>query len=195
MKLKGYRNKIDSIDQKIICLLNQRARYSLAIGKEKLKSKKGIYAPDREKEILKRIKTLNYGPMPHEAFEAIYREKGFVTPRPDELPELLGKSASEIMPLLDYLCQKGTLVRLGKNVVFHQRWLQEAERRVVREIQEAGRLDSADFKARIGSSRKYALAILDHFDTIHITLRSGNLRRLHPAYLRKHPELAGPNQQ
>lgn len=74
MNLKSFRNKIDSIDERVIALLNERAHLSMAIGKEKLKNKKGIYAADREKEILKRIKSLNNGPMTPQAFEAIYRE-------------------------------------------------------------------------------------------------------------------------
>lgn len=74
MNLKNYRKKIDAIDSKIISLLNERAKISLVIGKDKLKNKKGIYAPDREKEIFKRIRALNKGPMSVGAFESIYRE-------------------------------------------------------------------------------------------------------------------------
>jgi len=124
--------------------------------------------------------------------EELYEEGRFATPRPDEVGAALGAAPSQVAPLLDYLCQKGTLVRLGEKVVFHARWMEEAERIVVGAIRKEGALDSADFKKLIGSSRKYALAILDHFDTIHITQRSGNLRRLHPAYVRKHPESPAP---
>jgi len=74
MSLKDFRKKIDAIDTKIVSLLNKRAKLSMLIGKEKLKNKKSIYAPDREKAILKRIKTLSKGPMSEEAFEAVYRE-------------------------------------------------------------------------------------------------------------------------
>ncbi|MCK5581442.1 MAG: prephenate dehydratase [Candidatus Omnitrophica bacterium] len=74
MSLKDSRKNIDAIDAKIISLLNDRAEISLAIGKEKVKNKKSIYAPGREKEIFKRIEILNKGPMSQEAFEAVYRE-------------------------------------------------------------------------------------------------------------------------
>ncbi len=74
MTLKSHREKIDVIDAKIVELLNERAKLCLAIGKEKIASQKGIYAPGREKEILKRIRNLNQGPMKIEALEAIYRE-------------------------------------------------------------------------------------------------------------------------
>ncbi|MFH1360342.1 MAG: prephenate dehydratase [Candidatus Omnitrophota bacterium] len=74
MNLKKYRNKIDTLDEKIVSLLNERAAASQKIGQEKLKNKKNIYAPEREKEVLNKIKRLNQGPMKPTAFEAIYRE-------------------------------------------------------------------------------------------------------------------------
>lgn len=74
MSLNDLRKKIDVIDKRIVLSLNQRAKLSLAIGKEKIKSKKGIYAPHREKEVLERLEALNKGPMSQGDFEAIYRE-------------------------------------------------------------------------------------------------------------------------
>jgi len=74
MSLKKLRKKIDTLDTKIISLLNERAKISLVIGKEKIKNKQGIYSPNREKEILDRIKALNKGPMSAEGLQAVYRE-------------------------------------------------------------------------------------------------------------------------
>jgi len=74
MDLTNLRKKIDALDTKIIELLNDRAAITLSIGHEKIKNKKPIYAPDREQEVLKRIKQLNGGPIKNEAVEAIYRE-------------------------------------------------------------------------------------------------------------------------
>jgi len=74
MNLKKNRQKIDQLDARIITLLNRRAKVSLAIGKEKVKHKKGIFAPEREREIFKRIAALNDGPLSPEALEAVYRE-------------------------------------------------------------------------------------------------------------------------
>jgi len=74
MELSELRKKIDNLDQKIVGLLNDRAKITRAIGQLKIQQKKGIYAPHREKEVLKRIKALNKGPMTNSAFEAIYRE-------------------------------------------------------------------------------------------------------------------------
>jgi chorismate mutase/prephenate dehydratase len=74
MDLSHLRKKIDGLDARIIALLNDRAAITLSIGREKIKNKKPIYAPDREQDVLKRIKALNNGPIKNDAVEAIYRE-------------------------------------------------------------------------------------------------------------------------
>src|SRR3989338_6803039 len=74
MSLIELRKKIDRLDSKIVELLNDRANLSKAIGDQKLKAQKGIYAPARQKKIYQRIKQLNQGPLSLEALRAIYRE-------------------------------------------------------------------------------------------------------------------------
>lgn len=74
MSIASLRKKIDTIDARVVNLLGQRANISLSIGKEKIKSKKSIYSPNREKAVLHHIAQLNKGPLSNEALEAIYRE-------------------------------------------------------------------------------------------------------------------------
>ncbi len=74
MDLIQLRKKIDALDARIIGLLNDRAAITLAVGRDKIKNKKPIYAPDREQDVFRRIKKLNRGPIKNETVEAIYRE-------------------------------------------------------------------------------------------------------------------------
>lgn len=74
MDLKTLRNKIDGLDAKIVQLLNERAAITLSIGHHKIANNQSIYAPEREKQVLERVKALSRGPMKSESFEAIYRE-------------------------------------------------------------------------------------------------------------------------
>lgn len=74
MSVDNERKKIDSIDAKILELLNDRAQASKQIGKIKKKEGRGIYSPEREKEVLERLKSMNQGPVTPQAIEAIYRE-------------------------------------------------------------------------------------------------------------------------
>ena len=84
--------------------------------------------------------------------------------------------------VLNYLYSQKRLIRLSKNVVLDYDSFKKAQDRVVDTIKEKGALDSADFKQYIGSTRKYALGILDFLDSKRITVRSGNIRKLTPDY-------------
>jgi chorismate mutase/prephenate dehydratase len=75
--LQSLREKIDELDHRIVELLNTRARIVVDIGKIKHQSGTPIYAPDREKIVLERIRAANKavgGPLPNSCLEAIYRE-------------------------------------------------------------------------------------------------------------------------
>lgn len=74
MNVENSRKKIDSIDEEILKLLNERAKESQKIGRIKVKEGQGIYAPHREKEVLDHLKSINGGPLGADALEAIYRE-------------------------------------------------------------------------------------------------------------------------
>jgi len=72
--LDQLRLKIDQIDEQIVALLNSRARVVVEIGKIKQSQGSQIYAPDREKAVLEKVRQLNRGPLPDRCLEAVYRE-------------------------------------------------------------------------------------------------------------------------
>ncbi len=81
-----YRKKIDKIDEKVLELLNQRMEAVKEIGRLKQSTGGSIYRPEREKEILERLKSINNGYLNDDAIEAIYLEI-FAVSRNIELPE------------------------------------------------------------------------------------------------------------
>lgn len=74
MTLKTLRNKIDRLDNAILKLLNERAVQSQKIGALKRDRNQSVYAPDREREVIKRLKRQNHGPVKGNSLDAIYRE-------------------------------------------------------------------------------------------------------------------------
>jgi selenocysteine-specific elongation factor len=116
---------------------------------------------------------------------ALYRRSEFRSPRPDELPGFVSAPEKTIAKLMEYLYGMGLLIKLDSNVVLSREAFRKAQDMVIAVIRSKGELDSADFKYAIGSSRKYALAILDHLDSLHVTIRSGNIRTLSPDYERR----------
>ena len=74
MSLDELRQKIDAIDEKLVELINERARVAVEVGKLKQGSETPIYVPHREKAVLDKIAEINKGPLPDKAISAIWRE-------------------------------------------------------------------------------------------------------------------------
>ncbi|HTY45632.1 MAG TPA: prephenate dehydratase [Patescibacteria group bacterium] len=74
MKLNQLRKQIDTLDDKIVGLLNRRAGFSLAVARVKRRSGKSAYSPDRETQVLRRVARTNKGPLTPQAVQAVYRE-------------------------------------------------------------------------------------------------------------------------
>src|SRR3954453_7421015 len=72
--LEPLRAQIDALDHQIVDLLNARARGVVEIGKVKQRRNEPVYAPDREKVVLDKVRDLNRGPLPNRSLEAVYRE-------------------------------------------------------------------------------------------------------------------------
>lgn len=71
-QLKSHRDAIDAIDVEILKLLNQRAEHAREIGA--IKGGGLIYRPEREAQVLARIRQLNQGPLPDEHAVKLFRE-------------------------------------------------------------------------------------------------------------------------
>ncbi|ASK28426.1 chorismate mutase [Neisseria chenwenguii] len=71
-QLKPHRDAIDEIDAAVLRLLNERANHAHAIGE--LKGTGTVYRPEREAAVLRRIQSLNQGPLPDESVARLFRE-------------------------------------------------------------------------------------------------------------------------
>ncbi len=70
--LKKNRRELDSLDQKLLILLNRRFRISLKIGKIKKRIGMRIYDAEREREILDTLKRKNKGPLKEKDLKEIF---------------------------------------------------------------------------------------------------------------------------
>ncbi|HEX7520098.1 MAG TPA: chorismate mutase, partial [Candidatus Deferrimicrobium sp.] len=73
-RLKKLRVEIDSIDDRILELLNRRAKAAIEVGSIKKERNLKFYVPEREVEILRRLTAVNEGPFPSDGLKAIYRD-------------------------------------------------------------------------------------------------------------------------
>jgi len=77
MTLQELREKLDQIDNKLLDLYNKRLEYVHMVGELKNKTNAPIYRPEREKEILNRLKKINKqkgGRLSDDAIDALFLE-------------------------------------------------------------------------------------------------------------------------
>ncbi len=72
----------------------------------------------------------------------------------------------------------GRAVRVGPSMHFHPQALGEAQQRLVALLSAEGSVTLARFRDELGFSRKYAQALLEHFDSERVTMRRGDERVL-----------------
>ncbi|RXK04675.1 chorismate mutase [Halarcobacter bivalviorum] len=84
--LKELRDKLDTIDNRLLDLVNERMDIVHQVGLLKAQSGGSIYRPEREKAIIDRLESLNNGRLNRAAIEALFLEI-FAISRNIELPE------------------------------------------------------------------------------------------------------------
>jgi len=72
VSIEDWRRKIDEIDRKLVELLNERSKCAIEIGKIKQAQNLHVHDPEREREILKRIKETNTGPLDSEGLQRLF---------------------------------------------------------------------------------------------------------------------------
>jgi selenocysteine-specific elongation factor len=100
-------------------------------------------------------------------------------PRTDnELADAAGLSATEAGERLRRLAAAGQAVRVARNLHFHPEPLAELEARVIALCERDGSATIASVRDELGTSRKYAQALLEHLDGEKVTRRDGDAHTL-----------------
>jgi len=72
MSIEDWRGKIDEIDTRLVELFNERSKCAIEIGKIKHAENLRVYDPEREREVLRRIKEMNRGPLDNEGIQRVF---------------------------------------------------------------------------------------------------------------------------
>ena len=76
------------------------------------------------------------------------------------------------------LVERGSVVRVADGLVFATGAYGEMMECILAHLREHGAITVADVRDAFGTSRKYALPLLEHLDQQHITRRQGDQRVL-----------------
>jgi selenocysteine-specific elongation factor len=110
--------------------------------------------------------------------EAEFLAAGFQPPRVEEVFDKLKMGKGHDKELLQVLVDQGRAVRLKDNVVFHRANLEKVASLLRQYLRDHREITPIDFKDLLGVSRKYAIPLLEYFDSQKLTIRIGDKRVL-----------------
>lgn len=90
--------------------------------------------------------------------------------------EIKGTPTEEI---LTGLVEEGLLIKIADDFYLHRDYFEAARARTVEFLKEKGTLTMAEFRDLLGTSRKYAVPLLEYLDSIKVTRRVGDDRVLY----------------
>ena len=153
-------------------LVVERALADLTESGRVVEDAHGLHLPERA------AKLSNSQAVVAEKICELYRKEGLASPRRDELPERIGTPAPVLNPIFDYLEQSGDLVVVSDKVVLHRECLERCRDKLVEYLEANGSIEARAYTDLMGTTRKYAIPILEYWDKQGLTKRVGNGRVL-----------------
>ena len=99
-------------------------------------------------------------------------------PGPDDLTQSLNANRQQIDQLLGAMQSLGSVTALEGGLLLHSKTVSEVRSKLLAHLQGKGEITVSAFRDLIDGNRKYALALLAHFDRIGFTERQGDVRVL-----------------
>ena len=109
-----------------------------------------------------------------ERIEQDFAQAGFAAPREEEVRHKIDIALDVFDRIMTSLIEQEKLVRLDEKVTYHRQYVQAAADVITALIAQNGSITVAQLRDKLGVSRKYALALLEYFDNIGLTRRSGD---------------------
>jgi len=108
----------------------------------------------------------------------VYQDAGFNAPAIDEVSREVSAPPDAVTAMLRVGQDQGVFARIGEGLYYHRETLARARKLVEDHIRQHGSITVSQFRDLTGSSRKYALPVLEYFDSIRFTRRIGDERVL-----------------
>jgi selenocysteine-specific elongation factor len=107
-----------------------------------------------------------------------YLNAGLQPPYFKELAKSLDTDVKRSREVLMHLVNEGTIVKVKEDLYFHAEAINTLKKRLVKFLEAQGEITTPQFKEMTGVSRKYVIPLAEHFDSTHVTLRVGDVRKL-----------------
>jgi len=113
-----------------------------------------------------------------EQIEQLYKDARYTPPNADEISAKFPGKTAAVKKVHEALLSKGALVSVAPQIYFHESVYSEAAESVPAFIEHEGQITLAQTRNLFGTSRKFALALLEYFDRRGVTKKIGDARVL-----------------
>ncbi len=117
-----------------------------------------------------------------EAIEKMLFDGGFAVPNSEQLAAELDLTKKETTEYLQILLESEKIVRLEQDIYFHKDRIEEAKQKLIDFFEKNDHITVGEFRQLLNTSRKYALPLLNYFDSIGLTVRQEDHRVLNPDF-------------
>jgi selenocysteine-specific elongation factor len=107
--------------------------------------------------------------------EDFFLKAGLTPPSPDDLNVKFGSAVKSAIPILT---EQKKLIEVERGMYFHAQTLEKIKEIIREYIKKNGPMSAAQFRDITKTTRKYAIPLLEYFDAIHFTKRTGDVRIL-----------------
>lgn len=111
--------------------------------------------------------------------ETVFLDAGYAPPLPEEIPLQPGKRVDRAQ-ILSLLIDREILIRLTPQILMHRDKVDQAWVIAREAIEQEGGITLAEFRDRLETSRKFAIALLEYFDRQKRTRLTGEIRVFFP---------------
>jgi len=96
---------------------------------------------------------------------------GLQPPSFRELLEQVRCREHMLRTLLEYLAEKGSVLKISEDLYFHPEVIERLKQSLISFLKQKGEIQTQEFKTLSDTTRKYTIPLLEYFDRSRITLR------------------------
>lgn len=108
----------------------------------------------------------------------LLEDRMFQTPAEMDIAKAARIDGATLRKVLSLLEEEGSVVKLDAGLYVHKRSIDEARKRIIEYLRAHGEGTVSELKNALGTTRKYAVPILEHMDRLGVTRRAGDKRKL-----------------
>ncbi len=110
--------------------------------------------------------------------EEAYLGSGLQPPYFKELVKSISGPSKIATDVLFHMVEEGVLIKVKEDLYFHKTAIERLKNEFVDYLRTHNEITTPRFKEMTGTSRKYTIPLIEYFDSIRLTIRIGDSRRL-----------------